>query len=361
MSITRSTHIFFKDLHDYQNRRRRVWDYDPSLAVSANLANPTVQELEKAIADRERGQYTIAVGTGQAAIVTALMAFAKSGQPVLLPDNVYGPVRMFCDNHLKPLGLSIQYYDPAGDPGDMPAGAVLYIETPGSQTFELCNMDALLKTARQRNATTIIDNTWGTFVGCRPLEMGADIVLHSLSKIISGEGEVFGGCLTTNNPVLYKTVKNAAVFLGHWLSPDDAYRILQGMASLNDRLAMQNETAQDVIACLRSQPEVQQLFVPQMDDDFNRCFTTGSPLFSFTLKNDIDERKLNRFLSSLKIFRMSLGWGGPNSLIVPVAPYRTIRPVPDHAVMLRAYIGREASSDLANDLQNAFEKLRESE
>lgn len=364
--IIRTTEIVMKDLADLRNRAEHVWDYNPDLAISANLTNPTVRELEDRISDAENGHYTITTQTGQAAIVAAIMAYVHTGQTLLLPDSVYGPVRLLAHNQLEPLGIKIVYYKPA-DLNDLQTkidetAALIYLEIPGSLTFEMQDLKAIADLAKTHDIPTAIDNTWATPLGCNPLDHGIDMVIHSLSKLISGNSDVFAGSVTVNSENTYKLLKNTAVFLGHWLSPDDAARVMSGFDSLSDHRDSQFETAQKIVSMLKQRPEVDKVFAP-FDKDFDghdlwqRYCKGGCGLFSFSLKPEMGEEHLAVFFSSLANFDLSYGWGGKNNLAVPARGQRVLSEFP--ANLIRLYCCGDQANMLIDDIANALDRVKD--
>lgn len=360
----RSSEVIFKDLADMRDRAAKVWEYLPDRAISANLTNETVRQLEQKLAAMEKGQHAIAVGTGQAAIVTVLLSCVKPGKKLLLPDNVYGPARLFADRQMKGWGIETIYYDPA-DLADIerklsPETALVYLESPGTQTFEVQDISAIAKLAQARGILTAIDNTWSTPLFCNPIEHGIDIVIHSLSKLISGQGEIFGGAIIVKDRTLYTQFKDMQVFLGHWLSPDDAVMIMQNIETLPERLKQQQASAEKIAAFLKTQKHVTSVLAP-FDADFSshdlwkKYHTGAAGLFAFTLDAHFGEEKLAAFIDSLKLFRMGSGWGGGRSLVIPSKPARLFKQAPPN--LIRIYIGREDPHDLINDLRQSFETL----
>ncbi len=362
--IVRTTEIVMRDYADLRNRLERVWEYEPSLAVSANLTNPTTRALEELITKLEGGLETITVGTGQAAITCALLSILSSGSVVLLPDSVYGPVRLFADKQLSVLGVSARYYNPLSitDLREKICAdsRMIWIESPGSLTFEVQDIEQIVALAHEHNLVTACDNTWATPLGLKPLSWGVDMSIHSLSKLISGSSEVFAGSITVQSKELYQRVKNTAVFFGHWLSPDDAHRVRVGAENLQERLRVQAQSAEVLTNFLQAQRNVAAVYAPFLSASpqqylWKKYFTQHCGLFSFSLKGDVSSEALTRFLGALRYFRMSFGWGGPRSLLVPVRPTRTATQSPQN--LLRVYTGMTDPDILISDLTNALEYL----
>ncbi len=358
MKIVRRSEIVMKDLADLRQRAARVWEYEPDLAISANLANPTVHALEETLTRLEGGHRSVAVGTGQAAIVTAILSTVKSGERLLLPDSVYGPVRLLADNQLKALGIGVDYYTDDLEAKITPQTKLIYLESPGSLTFEVQDLAAVAAIAREHDILTAIDNTWSTPLCCQPLRHGIDMVIHSLSKLAAGNGEIFGGAVVVSTPELYKAVKDTAVFLGHWLSPDDAAAIAAGLETLPQRLAVQADIARRMAERVAAHPKVKQVFAPFLPVSpeharWQKYHSGHCGLFSFLIDGVVTEGQLDAFFRRLPGFSLSFGWGGPNALAVPVRPTRTVKPAPQ-GHMIRIYTGL---TDRTAELIAALDKL----
>lgn len=360
----RTTELVMHNLEEIRYRSAHAVDFEPNTAVSANAANATVEILEKKIAEMEAGRHAIAVESGQAAIVTTLLGVLKAGDHVLLPDSVYGPVRTLAQKYLEPLGITSSFYDP-DDVRDMESKIsaqtkLIYLESPGSLTFETQDIAAIADIAKKRGVLTAIDNTWATPVGSNPLTHGIDIVIHSLSKLAAGSSQVFAGAIAVNDSALHKQLKTMALFLGHWLSPDDAVAVRQGLDTLPQRLTAQQESLEAVVSWLKTNPYVDKVFAPSDPDNathslWKKYHGSASSLFSFSLKEPMNEQALAAFMDSFSTLKLSFGWGGPNSLIVPVHPVRTIHDAPKN--LIRMYVGREPVQEILDDLTKGFQRL----
>ncbi len=361
---SRSSEIIMSDLKDLRNRALKVWDYNPDLAISANLTNKTVRILEDKLTKMESGNFTVAVETGQAAISTVLFSFLKSGDHVLIPDNVYGPVKLLAENQLAAFNIDYTYYDPL-DLKDLEYKItintrMIYLESPGSLTFEVQDIAKIAQLAKQKNLITVVDNTYATPLNSNPLEYGIDICLHSLSKHITGNTGVFGGSLTVKEREHYKKIKNMAVFLGHWLSPDDALLTLNALPHLKGRLEHQHDTACKVINFLNTHPSIEKIYAPFLATSatystWNKFYKKGCGLFSVSLKPHYKEQDLEGFFNHLKVFKISYGWGGDNPLIVPGRTTRSLSKFPPH--LIRIYCGMAKPNILIDDLEQALSGL----
>lgn len=325
---------------------------------------PTTFALEEAVAALEGGYRSIAVPSGLAAITISLLAFLKTGDHLLMVDTTYGPVRRFCDTMLKGLGIETTYYDPLVDPAPLirPNTRVIYMESPGSLTFEVQDIPRAVAAARASNAVSILDNTWSAGLYFSPFRHGVDVSIQAATKYIVGHSDVMLGTITTTE-ARFLRAKRAASFLGVCAGPDDCYLALRGLRTLAVRLARHQNTALTVAHWLRSRPEVARVLHPALPDCpghdiWRRDFSGSNGLLSIVL-HDVPKPALAAMLDELKLFAMGYSWGGYESLIVPFDPRtaRTATPWTGGRTCLRLHCGLEDPDDLIADLDAGFARL----
>jgi len=348
-------------LHAAQKKR------DPLKSRYGRYGTPTTFALEQAVAALEGGHHSIAVGSGVSAIVVALMAYTKAGDHVLMVDTVYGPSRRFCDTVLARFGVTTTYYDPligAGIASLVQKNTrVIFLESPGSLTFEVQDVPAIAAVARQAGITTIMDNTWATPFFFRPLSHGIDVSLLSATKYISGHSDLMMGILTATEAA-YPLLRRAADDLGPASGPDDCYMALRGLRTLSVRLQRHQETGLTLARWLQQRPEVARVMHPALPDDpghtlWKRDFTGASGLFAIELK-PVAEAAVAAMLDGLELYGMGYSWGGFESLALPSDP-RPIRSATTWAgrgPLIRIHAGLEDPSDLIADLEAGFARLR---
>ncbi|HYN39053.1 MAG TPA: cystathionine beta-lyase [Rhodospirillales bacterium] len=326
---------------------------------------PTTFALEKAVAALEGGHRAIAMQSGLAAITTALLAFLGSGDHLLMVDTTYGPVRGFCDVMLKGLGIETTYYDPLADPAPLlrPNTRVVYLESPGSLTFEVQDVARAAAAARAAGAVSILDNTWSAGLYLRPFALGVDVSIQAATKYIVGHSDVMLGTITTTEPCWLR-VRRASAMLGGAAAPDDCYLALRGLRTLAVRLARHQQTAGAVAAWLEQRPEVARVLYPALPscpghDIWRRDFTGANGLLSVVLQ-PVGRVGLAAMLDGMRLFRMGFSWGGFESLIIPFdpRPVRTAPAWPDAGPCLRLHCGLEDVADLLADLDAGFTRLR---
>lgn len=348
-------------LHTAQKKR------DPLKSRYGRYGTPTTFALEEAIAALEGGHHAIAVASGVSAIAVALTAYVKTGDHVLMVDTVYGPSRRYCDSVLSRFGVSTTYYDPliGGDIARLiqPNTRVIFLESPGSLTFEVQDVPAITAVARKAGITTVMDNTWATPIFCRPLSLGVDVSLHSATKYIGGHSDLMMGILTANEAA-YPALRRAADDLGAVSGPDDCYLALRGLRTLSVRLQRHQETGLVLARWLQQRPEVARVMHPALPDDPNhalwkRDFTGASGLFSAELK-PVSDTAVAAMLDGLELYGMGYSWGGFESLALPSDPrsIRSATPWVNRGPLIRFHAGLEDPADLIADLEAGFARLR---
>lgn len=348
-------------LHAAQKKR------DPLKSRYGRYGTPTTFALEQAVAALEGGHHSICVGSGVSAIAVALMAYLKTGDHVLMVDTVYGPSRRFCDTVLARFGVATTYYDPligAGIAGLIQKNTrVIFLESPGSLTFEVQDVPAIAAVARQAGITTILDNTWATPLFFRPLEHGIDVSLLSATKYIAGHSDLMMGILTANEAA-YPALRRAADDFGPASGPDDCYMALRGLRTLSVRLQRHQETGLTLARWLQQRPEVARVMHPALPGDpghavWKRDFKGASGLFAIELK-PVGEAAVAALCDGLELYGMGYSWGGFESLALPSdpKPIRTATRWENRGPLIRIHAGLEDPSDLIADLEAGFARLR---
>ncbi|MGB0843679.1 MAG: cystathionine beta-lyase [Alphaproteobacteria bacterium] len=326
---------------------------------------------ENLLADLEDGAGAIATGSGLAAITLPLTAYTKAGDHVLMVDTCYGPTRKFCDNVLVNYNIEIEYYDPliGADIEKLirPNTSVIFMEAPGSVTFEMQDVPAICKVAQKHGCITMLDNTWATPLFFKPLKHGVDISIHAATKYIGGHSDFMGG-ITICNEKTHLHVREVSSYLGHHAAPDDLFLALRGLRSLEVRLKRHEENAMIMAKWLKEQQAVQTVLYPALPEDagyeiWKRDFEGASALMSIILQPNIGIEAVKTFVEELKYFGMGYSWGGYESLIVPHDPrvQRSATPWPraenQNGILLRLHFGLENPIDLQQDLGDGFAKM----
>lgn len=331
---------------------------------------PTTDALAEATNELEGSAGTIMVPSGLAAVTIPFLAFAKSGDHVLVVDSVYHPTRHFCDTILKRLGVETEYYHPAVGAGISklmrPNTSIVLTESPGSNTFEMQDIRAIADAAHAGGAVVFMDNTWATPIYFKPLDFGADISIHASTKYPAGHSDILFGTVSANTKH-WDQLRESNITLGICASPDDSYQVLRGMRTMGVRLERHQQSALELATWLEGHEDVAKVLHPALPsfeghDIWKRDFKGASGLFSFVLKEADPAKQKARafaFLDALKFFGLGYSWGGYESLAVfPNLTDRTIAKAPEGGPLIRLQIGLEDVADLKRDLEGGFAAAR---
>ena len=332
------------------------------------IGNPNSRELESMLASLDGGAGAVVVQSGLAAVSLPLLATLKAGDHLLMTDSCYGPTRHLAKSILPALGVETTFYDPRAGAGIAalvrPNTRAIYMESPGSLTFEVQDVPAIAAVARARGVTTIIDNTWATPLFFRPVEHGVDLVVHALTKYQSGNSDILLGAVVARDEAHWKALKHHAEAHGHYAHPDDCATCLRGMRSLEVRVARHAASALEVARFLESRAEVARVLHPALASHpdhalWRRDFTGATGLFGCVLR-PMPRERLRRFLEGLRYFGMGFSWGGFESLVVSsdLSHSRVAPPWTEPGPLLRLQIGLEDPRDLIADLAQALDAAR---
>ncbi|MDH4981267.1 cystathionine beta-lyase [Hyphomicrobium sp. D-2] len=343
----------------------KLWNRDQAYTYG-RTCTPTVKSLQDAIADIEGGATTELTASGYQAVSTAILAFVKAGDHILMVDNVYQPTRKFCDYLLVRLGVETTYYDPLIGAGiaDLirPNTRLIFTESPGSQTFEVQDIPAIARIARERDLWLLMDNTWASPLYFRPFEHGVDVSIQAATKYIVGHADAMLGAITCNERAA-KYVAMAKDQLGVCPGSEETYLGMRGLRTLPTRLAQHHRAGLEIARWLESRPEVARVLHPALESHpqhelWKRDFLGASGLFGVVLK-PVSDKAVAAMLDGLELFGMGFSWGGYESLVIPfdARSYRTATNWQPEGPTLRLHIGLEDVNDLRADLEAGFERL----
>ncbi|TIT80351.1 MAG: cystathionine beta-lyase [Mesorhizobium sp.] len=324
---------------------------------------PTMDALTLAVDALEGSAGTIAVPSGLAAVTIPLLTFVSAGDHLLIVDSVYHPTRNFADTMLKRLGVEIEYYDPRVGAGVAslikPNTKVVFTESPGSNTYEVQDIPAIVKAAHATGAIVMMDNTWATPLYFKPLDHGVDISIHAATKYPAGHSDVLLGTVSANE-AHWKRLYEGFCTLGCCSGPDDVYQVLRGLRTMGVRLEHHQKSALEIARWLEEQPGVAQVLHPALESHpdhqlWKRDFCGSSGVFSIVLKGG-GQKAQHAFLDALTIFGLGYSWGGYESLAVPVfLGDRTIAKGSYQGPLIRLQIGLEDVEDLKADILRGLE------
>lgn len=341
--------------------------FEKGVYTYGRAGTPTSEPLEEAVAALEGGFGAVVTSSGLSAVTVALMAHLAAGDHLLMVDSVYGPTRNFCDKVLKRFGVETTYYDPLVGAGIdaliRDNTRVVYLESPGSHTFEIQDVPAIAAAARAGGAAAIIDNTWGTPLFLKPFALGVDVSVHAATKYIVGHSDAMMGMVVCADEAGYRRVKGCAYDFGQCAGPDDVYLALRGLRTMPVRLRRHQESALVVARWLQGRPEVARILHPALEDDpghalWRRDFTGACGLFGVLL-HPVPPAALAAMLDEMELFHMGYSWGGYESLAVPYdpRPIRTATGWDEPGQLVRLHIGLEDTADLIDDLGRGLDRL----
>jgi cystathionine beta-lyase len=345
--------------------RARNWQEKSGYTYGLH-GTPTTFTLEARLAEIEGGTHCLLAPSGLAAIAMINLALLKSGDDLLLPDNAYNPNRELAHWLQSDFGISSQFYDPMiGEQiGELikPNTLLIWTEAPGSVSMEMPDIPAICRAAKARGVPVALDNTWSAGLVFRAFEHGVDIVMQALTKYQSGGSDALMGAVITRDKALHRKIDTAHMRLGMGVSADDTYLVLRGLPTMKLRFDAHDAAARKIAAWLNQRPEIAQVLHPVLEDCpghdiWKRDFTGAAGLFSVLFDPAYSEAQTDRFIDSLKLFKIGYSWGGANSLAVPYRMNQIRRDWPHQGQLVRFNIGLEDAQDLIDDLNQALKSL----
>jgi cysteine-S-conjugate beta-lyase len=326
---------------------------------------PTTDALSVALAALEGGAGVVLTPSGLSAITTALLAVLKSGDHLLMVDTAYNPTRVFCNTVLSRLGVEITYYDPLVGAGiaDLlrPSTRAIFLEAPGSLSFEMQDIPAITAVARTRGAVTIMDNTWATPLHFKPHDFGVDLSLEAGTKYLGGHADLNLGWVSATKEHLAK-LKDTCGTLGLCPGPEDTFLALRGLRTLGVRLERHMQAGLKVARWLAQHPKVLRMLHPALEGDpghaiWRRDFKGACGLFSFVLKPTA--KSAAPFVDALGLFGIGASWGAYESLAIPFdcTKFRSATKWNPGGPAVRLHIGLEDPDDLIEDLDQGLARI----
>ena len=329
---------------------------------------PTQWSLADALTSLEPGaEATFLYPSGVAAIAAALLSVLSPGDELLLVDSAYDPTRGLATGLLARMGITTRFYDPlvGADIAALigPATKAIFLESPGSLSFEVQDIPAIVAAARAKGITTILDNTWATPLFFPAIEKGVDLTVLACTKYVVGHSDAMLGSVTAA-PAHWPALRDTSFQLGQVASPDDAYLGSRGLRTMGVRLAQHQRSALTIATWLAGQPGVAQVLHPALPscpghDIFARDFLGSSGLFAFVLDGGNDAAR-TAMLDGLAHFGLGFSWGGYESLAIPADPhrYRSVTKRDFAGPLIRLQIGLEDTDDLIADLDRGLARFR---
>ncbi|MDB4867227.1 MAG: hypothetical protein JWR03_1560 [Cohnella sp.] len=321
--------------------------------------NPTVRYLEDKLAELENAEMAKCFASGMAAITAAILSVVKAGDHIVCMDQAYGPTREFVTHYLKRFGIETSLVD-GRSPDNIrsavrPETKLIYLESPTSMMFQLQDLAACAELARSRGIITIIDNSWATPIFQRPLEMGIDLVVHSITKYISGQSDSVAGVVLGSERLVSRIAEDEYMLFGGIMTAHTAAQVTRCMRTLPLRMERHERSALSVAEHLISQPYVLRINHPALSSHPQyelslKQMKGSSGLFSFECGESPE--KMRQWANRLNLFKIGVSWGGFESLV-------TVNPaitgcVGEARSLIRLHIGLESAGDLIRDLDQAW-------
>lgn len=335
------------------------------------LGNPTVAALEECVADLEGGCGAMAASTGMAAVHTVYFTLLGAGAHVVGTDALYGPSRMILEKEYSRFGVTGTFVD-TSDPANVeramrPETKLVYLESPANPTLKLCDIAAIARIAHDRGALVCVDNTFASPLLQQPFALGADVVLHSMTKFLNGHSDVVAGIVVAKDPELYRRLRSVHVNVGPTMDPHQAWLVFRGIKTLGLRMEKAQANALVVARFLEAHPKVSWVrypFLPShpQHDLARRQMAGGGAIISFGVKGGLEAGRT--LMNSMKLATLAVSLGGLETLIehpasmthasVPKAERERAEISDD---LVRIAIGCEDAADLCDDLEQALAKV----
>ena len=356
--------MIFYTFADYLND---INNHDDRNTLYGINKNPSVEQLEQAISSLYKCHDTVVAPSGLAALIIPFFAFLKKNDEVLINDTVYSPTRTFCDQLLKNYGVKIKYFHPFKDINKFQKlitskTKLIYLESPGTATFEILDIPKITKIAKKKNIPTVMDNTWSSPLFCDPIKLGVNIIIDAGTKYINGHSDTLIGFVSSDKKHS-KPIRVATKTLGICPGSEEVYLALRGLPTLNLRMKQIEFNALELARELNKHPLVDKVYHPAIEtsenhDIWKRDFTGSTGLFSFSLKKFYPQSKIKKMFSKISIFKLGYSWGGYDSLITfPPLSKRQFKTLLK-GNLIRVYCGLEDSSDQIKDIINSLKALK---
>ena len=367
--VVRASTIIFKSMNDIRRTQAKYKRYPRGGYFDyGRQGTSTTHILQKILTKLEESYHTFLTPTGFGSVFLAIFSIVRPGDEIITADPVYNPTRMLTQDYLNEFGIKTSFYNPHDlnsiQKNISKKTKLIFVENPGSNTFEFQDLSKILKIAKKNKILTAIDNTWATPYFFKPIKLGFDMSIVSATKYYSGHSDVMGGSLAVNKKV-FKHVEKAQKITGLRLGPDDAYLITRGLRTLDVRLDKHEENAKKVAAFLSKNPKVKLLY-PYKKGSFNykmwrKYYSGASGLMGLKIKAK-NKNSVIKFVNSLKLFGYGYSWGGFESLALHQGKSergnRKFLNLDKDERLVRLHIGLEDPKDLIDDLRKSLKFVK---
>ena len=341
--------------------------------IYTRMGNPTIQALEDNIASLENGYAGIATATGMAAITTVFLALLQQGNHIISTASVYGPTRMVMEKEFSRFGIKSSFVETSDlnnieKAVQLPDTRIIYVETPANPTISITDIQRVAEFAQKNDLLLVVDNTFSSPYLQRPLELGADIVIHSLTKFLNGHSDVVGGMIVTKNEELYQKIRSVLNLFGGTMDPHQAWLVLRGVRTVALRVEKSQENAGKLAQFLLQHPKVTWVNYPGLPEHpqheiAKKQMDGFGSMISFGVKNGLEGGKI--VMNNVQLFTLAVSLGGVESLIEhPASMTHASIPKDEREEsgilneLVRVSVGCEDFEDIKEDLNQALSKIQ---
>jgi methionine-gamma-lyase len=339
--------------------------------IYTRIGNPTIKAFEDNIAALENGFGGIATSSGMGAVTSVYMALLGQGVHMVSTASVYGPSRGVIEQDFSRFGVEASFVN-TSNPQEVrdairPNTKVLYLETPSNPTMELTDIEEMVKIAKEHDLIVVVDNTFSSPYLQKPLDMGVDVVLHSITKFINGHADIVGGVIVTKTEELYKKIRHAMVYMGCNMDPHQAFMVIRGVKTLSIRIDRAQKSAMEVAKYLEQHPKVAWIKFPGLESHpqhelAKKQMKGFGSMISFGVKGGLEAGK--KLMDNVKLCMLAVSLGGVETLIQHPASMTHAAVTPEGKIkagitddLVRFSIGIEDVEDIIADLEQAFEMV----
>jgi len=367
--VVRASTIIFKSMNELRKTQAKG-KKDPTGGHFdyGRQGTSTTHILQKILTKLEESYHVFLTPTGFGAVFLSIFSIVRPGDEILVADPVYYPTRLLTEDFLKPFNIKTIFYDPH-DLNTLKKKIskktkLIYVESPGSNSFEFQDLSKILSIAKKNKIFTAIDNTWATPYFLKPIKLGFDMSIVSATKYYSGHSDVMGGSLAVNKRI-FKYVEKANKITGLRMGPDDAYLITRGLRTLDVRLDRHQENAKKIANFLSKHKKVKLLY-PYKKGSHNfkmwkKYYSGASGLMGLKIKAK-NKKSVLKFVNSLKLFGYGYSWGGFESLALQQEfrelGNRKYLGLAENEHLVRLHIGLEDPKDLIEDLRESLKFIK---
>lgn len=339
--------------------------------IYTRIGNPTIRLLEKTVAELEGGFDGIATGSGMGAVTTIYMALLGQGQHIVSTDAIYGPSRGVMEEHFSRFGVESTYINTTNidniKKAIKPNTKVLYLETPANPTMDITDIKAASDIAKEHNLILVIDNTFSSPYLQRPIEFGADVTFHSITKFINGHADIVGGIIVAKEEALYKKLRSMMVNMGCNMDPHQAFMVIRGLKTLAIRIDRAQENAIKLAEFLEKHPKVEWVKYPGLKSHpqyelAKKQMDGPGSMISFELKGGLEAGK--KLMDNVKVAILAVSLGGVETLIQHPASMTHSKLSKEAKLksgitegLVRYSVGIEDINDLMEDMEQALAKV----